>query len=229
MATKINPTGKVLANQTGAWNSGTAYAINDVCQSGGSSYIATAAGTNHVPPDAGYWAVYVSKGDGGDQGDQGDQGNQGNQGNEGDQGNQGDTGDQGDQGNQGNQGDQGDQGNQGNQGVSGVLAENTVSGTTQALAVNQGYYLTNSALVTCTLPATAASGAVIEIEADNDCTAGFKVAQNASQTIEGLGGITTAGTGGYATFIAGSSIRLKCTVADTAWELQVFNGEASFN
>ena len=51
----------------GAWNSGTAYYINDVVEHDGSSYIAIADGTNHQPDlSPAYWELVASKGDPGD-------------------------------------------------------------------------------------------------------------------------------------------------------------------
>lgn len=46
----------------GAWSLGATYAINDVVKSGGLSYIATAAGVGHIPPNASYWDVMVDAG-----------------------------------------------------------------------------------------------------------------------------------------------------------------------
>lgn len=43
----------------GAWDSTTAYAINDVVVHGGSVYRAVAATTNNVPPNATYWEILV--------------------------------------------------------------------------------------------------------------------------------------------------------------------------
>lgn len=43
-----------------AWDSGTAYVVNDVVSSGGSYYKCTAGHTNQVPPDTSYWKeVYL--------------------------------------------------------------------------------------------------------------------------------------------------------------------------
>lgn len=51
-------------NWRGAWNSATAYAINDAVSDGtpASSYYATAAGTNHEPPNVSFWALIASAG-----------------------------------------------------------------------------------------------------------------------------------------------------------------------
>lgn len=54
-------TGYSGLNWTGAWNSGTAYDINDGVSYGGSSYICVTAHTNSVPPSAN-WNLLATKG-----------------------------------------------------------------------------------------------------------------------------------------------------------------------
>ena len=72
-----------------------------------------------------------------------------------------------------------------------------VTGTTQAMAVNNGYIANNAALVTLTLPATAAVGDTFIIQGKG---AGlFRIAQNASQTINFGSSPTTTGVGGSIT------------------------------
>ncbi len=112
----------------GAWDSGTAYDVNDAVVYEGSSYIAIQAGTNQNPASATtYWTLFAQKGAQGDQGAQGAQGVQG-AGEQGAQGAQGATGAQGAQGAQGSQGNQGTQGNQGAQGAQGADGEITAAG-----------------------------------------------------------------------------------------------------
>lgn len=48
----------------GAWNSTTSYAINNLAENGGSTYICTTAHTNSEPPSAN-WELFASKGDNG--------------------------------------------------------------------------------------------------------------------------------------------------------------------
>ena len=59
--TKNTPGALSLTVQTGAgitaWNSGTAYVAGDWVSSGGTNYVSILAGTNHVPPNATYWAA----------------------------------------------------------------------------------------------------------------------------------------------------------------------------
>lgn len=98
----------------------------------------------------------------------------------------------------------------------GVLSWSEVTGTTQACAVNVGYILNNAALVTATLPATAAVGDVIRIVGKG---AGmWKVAQNASQYIRFAGLTTTTGTSGYLQAEnAYDCIEIMCTTANDGW------------
>lgn len=98
----------------------------------------------------------------------------------------------------------------------GVSSWSEVTGTTQACAVNIGYILNNEALVTATLPSTAAVGDVIRIVGKG---AGmWKVAQNASQYIRFAGLTTTTGTGGYLQAEnAYDCVELICTTANVAF------------
>lgn len=98
-----------------------------------------------------------------------------------------------------------------------------VTGTSQSAAVNSGYIANNAALVTITLPTTAALGDVLEVVGKG---AGlWRIAQNASEIIH-FGNIdTTTGTGGYLEATnRRDSIRLVCTVADTEWTVTSSQG-----
>lgn len=55
-------------HQMGAWSGATAYVLNDVVQSGGSSYVCILANTNNIPPNPTYWAIFAAKGQQGDPG-----------------------------------------------------------------------------------------------------------------------------------------------------------------
>lgn len=59
------------ATPRGAYDSGTAYVVDDIVESGGSSYRCISPTTGNAPPNATYWEIFVSKGDKGDQGDPG--------------------------------------------------------------------------------------------------------------------------------------------------------------
>ena len=91
-----------------------------------------------------------------------------------------------------------------------------VTGTSQALAVNNGYIADNAALVTLTLPTTAAQGTLISICGNG--AGGWKVAQNASQNIKIGNQTTTTGTGGsLASTNQYDQVDILCTVANTTW------------
>ena len=95
---------------------------------------------------------------------------------------------------------------------------NEVTGTTQALAVENAYILNNVALVTATLPATAAVGDVIRIAGKG--AGGWKIAQNALQTINFLDTPTTVGVTGYLQNTGVyDAIELVCITADTTFEV----------
>jgi len=93
-----------------------------------------------------------------------------------------------------------------------------VTGTTQAMAVNTDYIANNAALVTLTLPATAALGTEMSVLYKG--AGGWLVAQNAGQTIRFGTSTTTAGVGGsLASSAAGDCIKFKCITADTLFEV----------
>jgi hypothetical protein len=80
--------------------------------------------------------------------------------------------------------------------LGGGLTWTSVTGTTQSMAVNNGYIANNAGLVTATLPATSAVGDTVAITGINNAT-GWKIAQNAGNTIFFGTSSTTAGTGGF--------------------------------
>lgn len=93
-----------------------------------------------------------------------------------------------------------------------------VTTISQAFAVNTGYIMNNAALVTGTLPATAAVGDIIEVVGEG--VGGWLVAQNASQEIRFGDVVTTNGVGGsLASTNAGDSIRLVCITANTTFRV----------
>lgn len=91
-----------------------------------------------------------------------------------------------------------------------------VSGTTQAMAINKGYFSNNAGLVTLTLPTTAAVGDMFKV-----CglgAGGWKIAQNASQLIHAGSSVTTTGIGGsLASTNAFDAISFVCAVANTTF------------
>jgi hypothetical protein len=89
-----------------------------------------------------------------------------------------------------------------------------VTGTSQAMAVQNGYVANNAALVTLTLPATASIGESMQIVGKG---AGlFRLAQNAGQTVHIVSSSTTTGAGGSLTAIEQyASMEIICITANT--------------
>lgn len=91
-----------------------------------------------------------------------------------------------------------------------------VTGTTQSMSTNVGYISDNASLVTITLPTTAAQGTVQRVCGNG--AGGWKVAQNASQSIKIGTFTTTTGTGGsLASTNQYDNLELLCVVANTTW------------
>lgn len=89
-----------------------------------------------------------------------------------------------------------------------------VTGTSQAIAVDNGYIANNAGLVTLTLPATAVIGDIIKV--DGKGAGGIKIAQNAGQTVHFLGQDTTPGVGGsLASTTQYDCITYRCITANT--------------
>jgi hypothetical protein len=99
-------------------------------------------------------------------------------------------------------------------GSSGVLPFTDVTGTTQAMAVNNGYTSDNAGLITFTLPLAAAYGTLMAVVGKN--TGGWTIAQNAGQTIHFGNLNTTTGTGGsLASSNQYDNVYLLCITANT--------------
>jgi len=99
------------------------------------------------------------------------------------------------------------------------LTWTVVTGTTQSMAVNNGYIANNAGLVTATLPATSAVGDIVEITGINNAT-GWKIAQNAGNQIFFGSSSSTAGTGGFISSTdTRDSVRLVCVTANAAWNV----------
>ena len=90
----------------------------------------------------------------------------------------------------------------------------TVSGTSQAAAVNSGYIANNSSLVTITLPATAAIGSTVEVMGLG--SGGWQLSAHSGQTIK-LSSATTSSGGSLASRKQYDTIVVKCIVANTTW------------
>jgi len=93
--------------------------------------------------------------------------------------------------------------------------------TSRALAVGEGVIVDNVALCTLTLPATAALGDLIAIVGKG--AGGWKIAQNAGQTIYSGPNATTTGAGGAVdSTLASDCVFLVCITANT--DFRVVNG-----
>ena len=54
--------GKIKFKWQGAYNGATSYVVDDVVESGGSTYVCIAATTGNTPPNASYWELMADKG-----------------------------------------------------------------------------------------------------------------------------------------------------------------------
>jgi len=98
----------------------------------------------------------------------------------------------------------------------GGLTWNEVTGTSQSAVVNAGYIANNAALVTITIPTTAAVGDVVRVTGKG--AGGWLIAQNASEIIHFLGSDTTTGVGGsLASTGRYDGVEIVCIVANTEW------------
>ncbi len=96
----------------------------------------------------------------------------------------------------------------------GGLSWSTVTGATQAAAINNGYIINGSGC-TITLPATAPIGSVVNIKG---LAGAWILTANTGQTI--YFGATTSSSGGTATSsIDTDSVQVVCVVADTTWSV----------
>ena len=60
--------GSIKFNWKGSYSGATAYVVDDVVESSGSSYICIAATTGNAPPNASYWELMSQKGTNGTDG-----------------------------------------------------------------------------------------------------------------------------------------------------------------
>ncbi len=94
-----------------------------------------------------------------------------------------------------------------------------VTGTSQAGVAGNGYIANNAGLVTVTLPSTSAVGDIIAVTGINNAT-GWRVAQNAGNTIFFGTSTTTPGVGGSLSSSATrDSVYLLCVTANAAWNV----------
>lgn len=92
----------------------------------------------------------------------------------------------------------------------------SVSGTTQAVAVNTGYIINNVAATTVTLPATAAVGSRVIVKGVG--AGGWIVSANSGQTIR-YGAVATGVGGSMTSDLGTDSVQLTCIVANTTWSV----------
>lgn len=95
-----------------------------------------------------------------------------------------------------------------------VVTWNSVAGTTQAAAVNNGYVISNAGTTTVTLPATAALGSLVSIAGQG--AGGFILAANTGQTIK-MAASTTSSGGSLTSAEQYDTVEVVCVVANTTW------------
>ena len=95
-----------------------------------------------------------------------------------------------------------------------------VTSTTKAMVSDNGYIANNSSEVVFTLPTTAAVGTVINVVGKG--SGGWKIEQNAGQSINIGDTASTSGTGGNVSSTnQHDSLQLLCVTADTVWTASV--------
>lgn len=100
----------------------------------------------------------------------------------------------------------------------GGITWNEETGTSATMAVNNGYIANNAALVTLTLPAAAVVGDSVRVTGKG--AGGWRIAQNAGQTIYFGTSTTTTGVGGRldSTEVR-DGIELVCVTANNDWNV----------
>ena len=93
---------------------------------------------------------------------------------------------------------------------------NEVTGTSQTIVIDNGYIANNASQVDFTLPASGALGDTFQIVGKG--AGGFKISQNAGQTIHYVASDTTTGAGGSLAAVEQyAAIEIVCTTANTDW------------
>lgn len=111
--------------------------------------------------------------------------------------------------------------------LTGGLTWSEVTGITQAGVVNAAYVTNNAALVTVTIPDTAALGDILRIVGKG--AGGWRISQNALESINFGAYTSTVGIGGYlASSNRYDSIELVCTVANTTWTVASSIGNITY-
>lgn len=100
--------------------------------------------------------------------------------------------------------------------------------TSATMAVNNGYIANNASRVTLTLPDTAAIGSIVRVAGKG--AGGWRIAQNAGETIYYGVQQTTTGTSGYLeSNHRRDSIELVCITANTDWQVISAVGNVVYN
>ncbi len=95
---------------------------------------------------------------------------------------------------------------------------NEETGTSATMAVNNGYIANNAGLVTLTLPTTAAVGDIVRVTGKG--AGGWRIAQNAGETIYfGVSTTTTGATGHLDSTAQRDGVELVCVVANNDWNV----------
>ena len=93
-----------------------------------------------------------------------------------------------------------------------------VTGTSAAMAIDNGYISDNAGLVTLTLPASPVVGSMIRVTGKG--AGGWKIAQNAGQLINfGVSTTTTGAGGSLASTNTFDSVTLVCITGTTTWNV----------
>ncbi len=105
-----------------------------------------------------------------------------------------------------------------------LLANTT---TTQQMVGNRGYIGDSNSQVVFTLPSIISVGEIVAVM--NRGTGGWKIAQNASQSINVISITTSVGVGGYLESTnQGDSIYLVCTTQDTGFKAFFVMGNITY-
>jgi hypothetical protein len=95
---------------------------------------------------------------------------------------------------------------------------NEVTGTSASMAINNSYIANNAGLVTLTLPAVAALGSIIKVTGKG--AGGWRIAQNAGQTIFfGTSTTTTGAAGRLDSTATRDTVELVCVTANNDWNV----------
>lgn len=95
---------------------------------------------------------------------------------------------------------------------------NEVTGTSASMAVDSGYIANNAGLVTLTLPSTASIGDHVRVTGKG--SGGWRIAQNAGQTIYFGTSSSTTGVGGRLDSTeTRDSVELVCVTANNDWNV----------